>query len=255
MKVKVLILFGILFVLNAGAATQYRDFMDSQGRSIRGRVLRYDAKKRAVTMERDNKKVVTVPLSIFSDKDQEYVLAWEFNKVFLSESSFKITAKRKEVKDKDESYDSFVHAKKVENMGYELILENRSTSKLQNLELEYCIYYEQERSNRGKQLCEQGVRCESVEVPYLSPKSKKELMTETVRVYKTELDADYYYTSGSQNVQKGKVHGIWVRAHMKLDSGETITRDYCLPDSLNNKKAWASSSVGVGMNSSRKKKK
>ncbi|MEE9369785.1 MAG: hypothetical protein V3V05_13130 [Pontiella sp.] len=206
-------------------------------------------------MERDNRKVVTVPLSIFSEADQKYILQWGFNKVFLSESSFKIDAKRKEVKDKDDSYSSTIQAKKVENMGYELVLENRSTAKLENIEIEYCIYYEQERATRGKQLCEQGVRYEKIEIPYLIPKSKKEIMTEAVKIYKAELDADWIYTSGVKNVQKGKVHGIWVQVHMKLDSGEKISRNFSLPDSLNNNKAWKTSSTYVGMNSSRKKNK
>lgn len=136
----------LMMVLSAGAATQYRDFMD--GRAIRGRVLRYDAKKRAVTMERDNKKVVTVPLSIFSEKDQEYVLTWEFNKVFLSTSSFKIKAKRQSRKDK--SYGTLSSQRKVEACNYEVTLQNRSSSKLNNLTMDYCTFYEQQKHGRGK---------------------------------------------------------------------------------------------------------
>jgi hypothetical protein len=35
---------------------------------------------------------------------------------------------------------------------------------------------------------------------------------------------------------------------MKLSSGEKLTRDYCLPDSLENSKEWMASSINVGMN-------
>ena len=243
----------LLVMVAAGVASagEYRDFMDTQGRAIRGRILQYDARKSCVTIERDTKKVVTVPLSIFSEKDQAYVLEWEFNKIFLSASKFKIRAKRVEKKNKEDSYGGVVQAKKVENMGYELVLENCSASTLENLQIEYCIYYEQERATRSEQLNEQGVRYEKLDIPLLNPKTKKEVMTETVKVYKSELDADWIFFSGAKNVQRGKVHGIWVRVHLMLDSGEKVTREYCLPDSLENGKVWASSSKKVGMNANR----
>ncbi len=255
MKKWALLIIALVVSAETVRADEYRDFLSADGKAMRGRVLRFDARTHKVTIERDNKKVFTVPASVFSKEDQDYILEWEFNKVFLSDSSFKIEAQRKAVKDDDESYSGYVQAKKVDVAGYEITLENRSTSKLENLSVEYCIFYEQERLNRSKQLCEQGVYCGTVDVGYLLPKSEKEFMTDSVRVYKTELDADWIYTSGAQNKQDGEVHGIWARVHMKLDSGETLTRDYCLPDSLNNSRAWTTTSEHVGMNSASKKKK
>lgn len=254
MKGFTLIIFLFVLAFGARAATQYHDFMDTQGRTIRGRVLGFETHSGTVTIERDNKRTAKVPINIFSAEGQQYIRAWEFSKIFLSESSFKISAKRKEVKDEEESYSDMIHAKKVENLGYEITLENRSASKIKDLEIEYCIYYEQERASRSKQLCEQGVRCGNLLVEYILPKSNKELRTEAVKVYKAELDADWIYTSGTKNVQRGRVHGIWLRVHMTLPSGEKLTRDYCLPDSLNNSKAWMASTVAVGMNSSSKRK-
>ncbi len=239
-------------VLGAGAATQYRDFMDSQGRTIRGRILRYDAKKRAVTMERDNKKMVTVPLTIFSDKDQEYILEWEFNKVFLSQSSFKIEAKRKREKDKDGSYSGGGSTStKVENTIYEIILQNKSTSTLEGLELEYCIYYEQEKHGNGKTIDEEGVRCGTLKVGAIRPKSSKDLMTEAVSIYTSELNAGWIYSSGTDNKISGDVRGLWVRVNMTTKSGNVITRDFCMPDSLSNSKAWTTTSKNVGKNRGR----
>jgi hypothetical protein len=234
-------------------SANYRDFMDAQGRTIRGRVLRYDAKQRKVTIERDNKKVFTVPLRTFSDEDQKYILQWEFNKVFLSESSFKIEAQRKKVKDKEGSYSGTITAEKLENTAYEVILQNKSTSELEGLEVEYCIYYEQEKAIRGKTVDEEGVRYGTMDVGSMRPKSTKELMTEHVSVYTHELDAGWIFVDGRDNKITGKVRGVWIRVNMKAESGEVLTRNYCMPDSLSNSKAWTTSSKHVGRNGRRSK--
>ena len=127
----------VLTIGLAVSAGEYRDFMSADGKAIRAKILRYDAKARKVTLERDNRKMATIPLVALSSEDQAHVLQWEFNKVFMSESSFKIEAKRKEVKDKNASYGSYVQARKVEDTAYEIRLQNRSTSKIDNLNIEY----------------------------------------------------------------------------------------------------------------------
>lgn len=231
---------------------QYRDFLSHDGKAIRGRVLRYDAKGRKVTIERDNKKVFTVPIYAFSDEDQKYIEQWEFNKVFLSNSSFKIEAKRKKFDSKKGTSSSYygydIDSRKTETMGYEIKLENRSTSKLDGLEVEYCIYYEQEKAGRGKTVDEEGVRYGTLDVGGMSPKSSKELLTEPVSIYTYELDADWYYADGRDNKITGRVRGVWIRVSKTMDDGSVLTRDFCMPDSLNNSQVWKTSSVHVGYN-------
>lgn len=246
----------IVFAVGASLTfgDEYRDFLSADGKAIRGKVLRFDARKQTVTIQRDNKKTATVPLRAFSDKDQEYVLEWEFNKVFLSNSSFKIEAKRKKVKDKEESYSGSYSAEKLENTAYEVVLQNKSTSELKGLEVEYCIYYEQEKSTRGKTIDEEGVLYGTLEVASMRAKSSKELMTEAVSVYTYELDSNFIYVDGTDNKISGKVRGVWIRVNMKTDSGNVLTRDFCMPDSLSNSKAWTTSSKHAGRNGRRKKK-
>lgn len=89
------------------------------------------------TLERDNRKVATVALSVFSDEDQKYILEWNSARDFMSGSKFKIEAKRTEVDDKDESETGYVTSKRVENCGYKVLLNNNSTTKLEKLEMEY----------------------------------------------------------------------------------------------------------------------
>ena len=231
---------------------QYRDFLSHDGKAMRGRVLRYDARDRKVTIERDNKKVFTVPIYAFSDDDQEYILSWELNNVFLSDSDFKIDAKRKKFdREKLGSNYSFygddIDSKKVETYGYEIMLQNKSSSSIDAIQVDYCIFYEQETSS-GKTEDQEGVYCGSLEVGSLSPKSSKELMTEAVSISTYELDADWHFEDGRDNKITGDVRGVWVRVSKTLEDGEVLTRDFCMPDSLSNSKTWTTTSVNVGKN-------
>lgn len=243
-----LIIFMAVQVGGVHAAKQYRDFMDTKGRTIRGCIVAYDGRSKTVTFERENKRISKVPISIFSDADQNYIKEWECSKLFLSNTKFKISAQRKKEKDKDASYSGNAFSSKVELMGYEVVLENRSATSMKDIEVEYCIYYEQDEVRNRKQHTAEGVFCGSFPRETFPPKSKREKLTKTVKIYKRELGGGWYYSSGIKNVQRGQVRGIWIRVHMKLSSGEKLTRDYCLPDSLNNSKSWMKSSINVGMN-------
>ncbi len=243
-----------LDVFAAGAAL-YRDFLSADDKPIRGRIMRFDVRTQNVTIERDTKKVFRVPLRAFSDKDQKYILQWEFNKVFLSSNTFRIDANRKKMKEVEgadqNSYRS--DSSEYEDFGYEILLKNRSTSELKDLELEYCIFYEQDKGGGTKKV-EEGVLYGTLELGALSPKSSQELLTAPVTIYTHELDSNYYYTSGGANKISGQVRGIWVRVSMKSEGGGVLMREFCMPDSLSNSKAWRTRSIHVGVNGRTNKK-
>jgi len=249
-KMKRLLSFMLVVLLVAGGAfaKQYRDFTDTKGRTIRGCIQAFDERSGTVTFERDSHRTSKVPITVFSESDQVYIREWSHARFFLSESSFRISAGRKKTKDKEKSYSGSTWSEKVEDRGYEVVLENRSATQLENLEVKYCIFYEQDEIKNHQQHMSEGVLCGDFSLSQLSPKTKKTLVTEMVKIYKRELSGGYYYDANIKNVQTGRVRGIWIRVTMKLSSGEKLTRDYCLPDSLGNSKAWMKSSVNVGMN-------
>jgi len=243
MKHLLLMVCLIAVVVGAQGAKKYRDFTSAEGKTIRGAVKAYDARTKTVTIERDNRKTARVPITIFSEADQAYIRDWEALKCFEKESSFKISVKRKKRDNDKESGKTYNIEKDVTDTHYEILLENKSASELKGIKLEYCIYYEQEEGTA----CNQGVYCGDLSIESINPASSKTLLTEVVSTYTAELDGGWYYTSGSNNAQRGDVHGIWIRVHMKLSSGQTGTRELCYPNSLGNSRDWMSSSVNVGM--------
>ena len=64
----------LIVALETVQASEYRDFLSADGKTMRGRVLRFDTRANEVTIERDNKKVFTVPVTVFSKEDQGYIL-------------------------------------------------------------------------------------------------------------------------------------------------------------------------------------
>lgn len=224
------------------ATEQQRIFTDTQGRSIRGCIIAYNTNSGAVSFKRGN-KTSKVPLTIFSDKDQAYIRSWGMNKQFISDSYFKISANRR--KDKGEKRNknhSFITPEKT---SFEVVLENRSTADFKIQKAEYCIYYEQEIL--GKEEIQEGVLYGKLTFDSVPTKSKKVQKTKEVTTYKRELDSNWIYAEGTDQTQTGKVRGIRIRIHAELPSGDTLIREFSMPDNLGDKMKWATSSIDVGM--------
>ena len=248
MKCLILCVGVLMMAFGAHAATKYRDFTSAEGKTIKAAVKSYDAQKKMVTMERDNRKIMKVSISVFSEADQAYILEWEVLRCFSTERFLKISTKRKKMDNDEESSAGSYRSMTVEDTGYEIRLENRSATGFSNLKIDYCIFYEQEESSPSGNVTHQGVYCGDLSIEDLAAKSKMEVLTKTVSTYTKELGSGVIYLSGAENVQHGDVHGIWIRLYMTLPSGEKGMREMCYPDSLSNSKAWMTSSIRAGRN-------
>ena len=234
-------------VVGIQAAKQYRDFTSADGKTISGCIVGYDAAKEIVTFERDNRKTSKVPIGIFCETDQAYIRDWDILNSFATERLFKISIERKMHENEEKSEKLYNKKITAKDTHYAILLENNSACNFKELELEYCIFYEQEEQGSGKEVNKQGVYCGKIPIDSLKPKSKKTLKTDAVTICKVELDSDWYYGSGSDNVQEGEVHGIKIRVHMTASSGRKETREDFFPKGMKSK-VWATSSERAGMN-------
>ncbi len=244
---KRLVLCVVLLSMVSGlwAATQYRDFTSAEGQTMRGRIRAYDARKEIVTIELENKRTKKLPITLFCEADQAYILEYGILKNFLSERFFKVSV---EDDTQNSASDDSIHEIKTTATNYEILLENCAISELPKLKMEYCIYYEQEVLKGDQEVCLQGVLFEKTDIVNMAPKSEKILQTKEVLTYRKTLDSGYYYKSGAVEEQKGRVLGIWVRVYMTLSTGEKHMREYYSPSGLKNKREWSTKSVRVGNN-------
>lgn len=83
------VIITFLFGLAISAfADEYRSFTDKKGRTIQAIIIKVNKGEKNVTIERDNNKKITVPISVFSEADQDYINAWSpFKKEAASEVS------------------------------------------------------------------------------------------------------------------------------------------------------------------------
>lgn len=242
----------VLAISCAGAWADdvYREFTTAAGKSFQGRVLSFDAVKDLVQIEAENGKKARISLADLAEKDQEYVRAWGEAQNFLNESRLRISIDRKRQKNEAKSGQRGSIELDVTNVGYEIALNNRSDQPISNVQLEYCIFYEQEdfKQSAGKVVCDQGIYCGKLDVEEIPARSDQVVDTAAVMVFREELSSGWSYASGSDNVKHGQVHGVWLRASIALPSGERVYRECSLPDSIPNSKNWTTKTVAVGMN-------
>jgi len=225
----------------------YRDFHDTQDRTVTAKIIKCDMKKGQVMVEmKDGKRRVTVPLAGFSDKDQTYIKQWYALNESLSESRIKIetkelTLEKRTEEDNSDAADSrsgsyignVQESIKYEEIAYEIVLQNRGSAPLKDLRIEYKIYYEQSKTTTGSPKFVQQIEYATIKIPELVNNKKVSFQTKPVEIYEEEtiLDPGMYYDMPPTGAE-GEVHGMRARLYITLPSGQEAMREFCEPSSL-----------------------
>ncbi len=246
MKRLVLLICLVAMVSGVNAATQYRDFMSAEGKTIRGAVKAYDARTKMVTIERDNKRRSTVPITVFSEADQTYILEWDASKGFSSESLLKISCDNKQVEQRKEKELEDIHysdgsveknfektVTTFERIAFEVKFQNQNKSELKDIRMEYRIYYEQSELVREKKPeTKQKYFAGEMAIPVLPGNSKTMVTTETVEIHKDSVNPVPQSGGDLRRGGEGEVHGIRARLYMKMSSGKEVMREFSYPEKL-----------------------
>jgi hypothetical protein len=207
-------------------------------------LIGFDALKQTVTIQRaDSQITARAKLTQLSDSDQRYIQAWHFEQTFnesLRISTFRTASKKPESSGTEDH-----QAECIGNIGYEVKLENRSGTRFESLEIEYCVFYRQGKHQDGSILFDEGVLYERCLIESIMPDSETSLKTEPVLI----LNETGAMTSfGRTEEARGEVLGLWLRVHAASPSGAVITREHCSPPDLSSFKAWTDRTVAVGLN-------
>lgn len=239
-------LFIALALVGAYAgATEYRDFTSADGKTIRGKVIKYDGKQGTVMIERDNRKRATVPVNVFSTEDQTYIREWNAAQSFTSDKLLKIdfdseTVKKwkediyKDIRDTEGNVEEYLMKEiKYEDVAFEVEFRNMNKdTNLDGFRFEYRIYYEQSRENRDKQVPAQFVLGGESTVSGILAGKMMKITTDPVTIYEDNINA-ISWADGSERVGgEGDVHGIRARLYMKTKSGNEIMRECSYPSTL-----------------------
>ncbi|QBG47883.1 hypothetical protein EGM51_10925 [Verrucomicrobia bacterium S94] len=220
-------------------ADGYRDFMSADGKAIRGRILSFDNRRDAVTIERDNRRKATVPVSVFSEADQVYIREWGLLEGFRSESAFRVTCSKKKTNQRKDENDAF--QRKYEHFVYEIEFENRNESDIGPMRVEYKIFYEQEENNSTTKKVDTHQRTLKDEITEVTVPAKAKISRTTKEVVLEEFEfntSNYYVPGGDPESTGGELLGIWIRLIVKLESGNEVIRDVYSPSSIAGKYTW-----------------
>jgi hypothetical protein len=244
----------IAVITGAQAEDTYRDFTDTQGRTIRGRVLAYDTARGEVSFERENGRTAKVPVTIFSEADRQYIEKWNNQAGVRSTTRFRISCDRRAVRDWSEKMMGTIHysdgsvqhdqvtgKKDFAETNYEIVLVNRNSHPITDLVLEYCIYYQQELMDGAE--AQQGVLFGSVPIEKLDASERRTIETDSVVVFKEETNAEFLYS----RVLNGEVNGICLRLYLKDGDERVLVREVGVPDSIPDSYEWVAQSRPVNI--------
>lgn len=236
----------VLAFICAGAWADdgYRSFTNTEGRSIRGRVLSFDAAKGIVQIEAENGKKAKIPLTGLIGEDQEYILEWESAKFFRDSNALKITCDKRRIdqrkeKDWDEvRYTSGNVEKELmketvyESLLYEIEFYSRSKADLTDLRLEYIIYYEQsEMSWETPEVVQKTKRAE-ISIPLIKGGVSTHIQTEAVEIHRDNIAQKRWVSGRIRTGGEGDVHGLRARLYITMPSGKEHMREFSYPDKL-----------------------
>lgn len=261
------IIAGLAMYCVSIALAGMRTFTAADGRTLKAELVRYIEMKDIVELNREDGKKLTVSPAAFSEDDQKYIRKWYAGQVFLSESLFKLDVTRNEESKtkKNQEVDfsqttgpgsgrgtQLVAVDERTKYAINLTLENKSNVQLNNIMLEFRVYYDQQkavideenqREDRPDGEPERHIAVDETKVKEgrtrlkpAEPDSERTVKpTTTVTLLKRSQSGRPY---GDMINLKSDLQGAWIRLTMKDVDGKTLTRDVATSDSIMKKFPW-----------------
>ncbi|WP_372808393.1 hypothetical protein [Pontiella sp.] len=264
-------LVGLLIMIAAvSQADEFRTFTAEDGRTLKAKIISYDSASGKVMIEREDRKRLTVPATAFSKKDQTFIEKWQTYEAFLSPAKLKLEIERDEVDSTKKNVEVdigdetsggrrgggmsgvvTVAVDKKTQYKYKLAIENKSGTALDDMTMEFRIYYDQqkpvkdEKANKGRSKDETRpekymavdqlkVKKGEKKIKTLAPKQSGTISTESVVL----LQRSASYEWGENIDLKSDLAGVWIKLTMRGADGELLVRDICSPESIMKKYPW-----------------
>lgn len=253
-KLLLLVLSSIAVSATAQLTDEFREFTANDGRTLNAKVLSYDSKMDTVEIQRDDLQVIRVKSAAFSEADQAYVKQWAPCSLFMSPTEFQIIPRRIVVKKRKNSepgseVNSF---DLVSEYQYEITICNRTGLPMENLSMNYLIYYAYDLPALDEKACPQeshqwtnqaGLKEEWSMVSTPNVKVVKGtipvggLEAGGWKSFTTERVAVLEQPAGSLNEESsvgaaGSSSGILVTISMATPDGGQVERSFSLPKNM-----------------------
>jgi hypothetical protein len=235
------------------SVAEVREFTKKDGQAIFGEIVSYDVKSDVVKIKTDQGKTVQTKASSFMDEDFIYIRDWDAVRLFSRNEKFRIYLNDAVSKNKWTKYrwlrnpgkqePSHTHTTDFNKMTYELKFENQTGYDLENVEIKYCIYYEQERLDHfiEEKVTDLVVRPSIHTFAIVPDEMNKKFESNPVVLRRKEIQIGnrrHRYLEGEGRFMKSELIGMVFRASITTLSGQTAVREIRLPKGLSEEYAW-----------------
>ena len=244
MSKRVGILIGLVVLFGGVINSMGYTFTLPDGRSLEAEIVQYDERLGQVELKRTEGKLVKIKPSVFVKSDQDYILDWAASRAFMSPAKLKVEADDRTVKSwKEEEYEDVRYSNgdverelmketRFEEQVYEIELFNKSDIAIEDVYIEYVVFYEQSKETYSKPVMEQKTKRGKIEINRLAGKTSVVKSTDEVKTHKDNIMSKNWVSGRSRTGGKGRVNGMRARLCKKLPEGEVVFRSFSSPTSL-----------------------
>jgi hypothetical protein len=248
-------LLGVLCVVLASGtvSAEVREFITTDGKSVSGEIKSYNQQTRRVQIKPKAGQVVQLKIDSLRDEDFVYVRDWDAVRRFSDAADFRIYLSELKSRNKWTKYSWRINPGKqepthtwttdFERFECEVKIDNQTGYDLENVELKYCIFYEQERLDWAKEekIADVVVRPSLHRYSILPDGDSKKFDSNAVVLRAKELmvgSSSLRYLEGEGRFLKSRALGMVFRAEIKTASGHSAVREVRVPKDLSEEYVW-----------------
>jgi hypothetical protein len=254
MKRYVLLLSLLTAAMAVGqASAEVREFTQKDGTAVFGEIIDYNMKTDAVKIKTDQGKTVSTKAGNFLDEDFMYIRDWDAVRLFSQNTDFRIYLNGPDSKNKWTKYLWYRRPGKLEpqhirtidfnRVGYEIKFDNQTGYDLENVDIKYCIFYEQQRMDHKieEKVTDLVVRPSIHHFAIVPDGLNKKFDSNSIVLRRHQLGSGtrrIRYLEGDGYILKNQMIGMIFRASITTLSGQTAVREMRMPRDLSEEYVW-----------------
>jgi hypothetical protein len=229
------------------------EFVTKDGTSVFGELKDYNIDTDLVQIKTDQGKTVQSKASSFRNEDFIYIRDWDAVRRFADNNYFRIYLSFPISRNKWDKYawrenpgkvqPSNIRIDHFERKGYELKFDNKTGYDLENVEIKYCLFYEQEILNHEIEKKEPHIICRpSIHKFAIVPDDlNKKWDSNSIVMREKEIaqaGSNLRYLRGDGRFLEHKFIGMIFRAKITTMSGQSTEREMRRPLDLSEEFVW-----------------
>ena len=216
---------------------RFREFSDQQGRTFEARIVDVNERQGWVMLETKKGRRSRIKPDVLHESDQAYCENWNRCRRFLSSSGLRFSADKRVGKVWNESDDGIVN-NRYEETYYECVLQNSAGIDLEQVIIQYCVYWGQETISDDEEVERVRSLDKEIQLDILKEREKYAFDTEIALLLCRTLDGGFYYAGGAPSTQNARMLGIWIRVYFFSGESMVAWREFCHPKRLIEKREW-----------------